>query len=582
MATSAGAGLRATPRKAHRHTPGTTPGANGGEALDTNRDDTVAADRANRLEANPEAAPRNAGRAVVIGSGIAGLTAALELGDCTLVTKTALGAGASRLAQGGIAAALGLDDTPSLHATDTVAVGGGLSNPHVAGVVADAAVERIEWLTHLGARFDAGDNGPIALGREAGHGQRRIVHADGDATGAEVMRTLVAAVANRPDIVVRERTAAIDLVRRGNRVAGVAVRDIDHANGAASHDNTIEVLTADAVVLATGGIGRLYAHTTNPAEATGDGLAMALRAGAQVQDPEFVQFHPTALASTLDPMPLLTEALRGEGAQLVGASGRRYLVDVHPDAELAPRDVVARANWHEQQSGPIYLDVRMIDRLAERFPTVHRYAVQAGLAPTRQPLPVSPAQHYHMGGVATDDAGRTSLDGLYACGEVAATGLHGANRLASNSLIEGLVLGRRVAHAITTASVIVASGDLTVPTSALGLLTAARELPDAAALAALRKLMWLQGGLVREEAGLTSALKDLPDLAMALARTVEGRNLVDVAEVVLRAALAREESRGSHYRRDYPAPGATHGEHTVLVLPEPTTTLEMANVAVAP
>ena len=581
MTTSAGAELRATPRNAHGRTPGATPGANRGEALDANRGDTVATDRADHLEVNLEAVPRDAGQAVVIGSGIAGLTAALELGNCTLVTKTALGAGASRLAQGGIAAALGLDDTPSLHANDTVAVGGGLSNPHVAGVVADAAVERIEWLTHLGARFDTGDNGTVALGREAGHGQRRIVHADGDATGAEVMRTLVAAVANRPDIVVRERTAAIDLVRRGNRVAGVAVRDAHPANDAASHGN-IEVLTADAVVLATGGVGRLYAHTTNPAEATGDGLAMALRAGAQVQDPEFVQFHPTALASTLDPMPLLTEALRGEGAQLVDASGRRYLVDVHPDAELAPRDVVARANWHEQQSGPIYLDVRMIDRLAQRFPTVHRYAVQAGLDPTSQPLPVSPAQHYHMGGVATDDAGRTSLDGLYACGEVAATGLHGANRLASNSLIEGLVLGRRVAHAIATASLTVASGDLTMPTSALGLLTAARELPDAAALAALRKLMWLRGGLVREEAGLTSALKDLPDLAMALARTVEGRNLVDVAEVVLRAALAREESRGSHYRRDYPAPGATHGEHTVLVLPEPTTTLEMANVAVAP
>ncbi len=516
---------------------------------------------------------RHAGRAVVVGSGIAGLTAALQLGDCTVVTKTELGAGSSRWAQGGLAAALGRDDAPHLHAEDTVAVAAGLGDPDIADLVATDAPSRVRWLTAMGTRFDRDPDGQLSLGREAGHRVRRIVHAGGDATGAEIMRALTAAVLARPDIVVADATVAVDLVLSDGRVVGITTLGTDAQR---------EVLLAPAVVLATGGIGRVYASTTNPVEATGDGLAMAVRAGARVRNPEFVQFHPTALDARLDPLPLLTEALRGEGALLVDDAGRRFLVDEHPDAELAPRDIVARANWRARRTGSVYLDCRPIGAgFATHFPTVAAHAAAAGLDPLHDLLPVTPAQHYHMGGVATDAAGRTSLPGLYACGEVASTGLHGANRLASNSLLEGLVFASRTAADIAagaaTARDGVRTGALWVPADApLGV------DDDVEAVAALRQMMDDCAGVVRDHDGLCHGQAVLAGLRPTLDGTVEGRNLATVAATVLEAALARRESRGGHHRRDHPSPSPACAAPTLLASrPAPMTPLELPAVSPA-
>jgi L-aspartate oxidase len=500
---------------------------------------------------------------VVVGSGVAGLTAALGLGRCLVLTKSELAAGSSRLAQGGIAAAVDPNDSPRNHAADTLAVSAGLSDPVVAGLVTSAAPDRIRWLLELGARFDRKASGELVLGREAGHRAHRIVHADGDATGAELMRTLTAAVRTHSEIEVWESTTALDLLRSGGTVVGVLV---------ATERGELVALRAPAVILATGGIGQVYAHTTNPAEVTGDGLAMAARAGAVVLDPEFVQFHPTALASSLDPMPLLTEALRGDSAVLVTAAGERYMVDEHPDAELAPRDVVARATWQMLQEGRgALLDATHVGaEFPRRFPTVFGAANEAGIDPRVEPIPVSPAAHYHMGGIRVDAHGRSSLPGLYAAGETAATGLHGANRLASNSLLEGLVFGARVAADVRRRRPAPASGTSVVAPS--GAFTA--EAEDAYALAALRAIMWRHVGVVRNEAGLHEALTSIDALTPHLSGAV-GRNLLTVARLVTEAALARTESRGGHYRRDHPDVDPRWQRHTV-VTPLPSDTVTVA------
>jgi L-aspartate oxidase len=496
---------------------------------------------------------------VVVGSGVAGLTTALTAGGCAVVSKTTLGAGSSRWAQGGIAAAVGDDDAPSLHADDTLRVSGGLGDRDIAELVTGAAPDRMDWLVSLGAAFDMGDDGDLKLGREAGHSRRRIVHADGDATGAELMRTLIRAVRHRPDITVLDGLFVVDLVMQGDRVVGVHGIDEHGAR---------RTLLAGSVVLATGGIGRVYRHTTNPREVTGDGLAMAARAGAALRDPEFVQFHPTALATSHDPMPLLTEALRGEGATLVDADGRRYMPEVHPDAELAPRDVVARANWEALRHGPIFLDATVIGaEFPHRFPTVFGYATSAGIDPRTEPLPVSPAQHYHMGGIVADSHGRTSLPGLYAVGECASTGLHGANRLASNSLLEGLVLGARTARAIGAAPMApIHPSRCTIPETAVAITTA----EDEETISRLRSLMWDHAGVVRDEAGMRKALGVAADLSEVLDHGALGRNLAGVATIVLEAALARRESRGAHWRTDHPSPDPSLAAHTTVhPLPEP-------------
>ncbi|HYU36133.1 MAG TPA: L-aspartate oxidase [Thermoanaerobaculia bacterium] len=485
---------------------------------------------------------------LVVGSGVAGLTAALGCAPrrVTLLTKCGLVSGSSPWAQGGIAAAVGADDSPALHAADTLAAGAGLNDPEVVALLTGEGPRRLQTLLALGARFDRDGAGRLALGREAAHGRRRILHAR-DATGAEIVRALSAAVRQAAEIRIEEGAFAVDLVLDGPRVAGVLAVHAD--GGRVLH-------LAPAVVLATGGLGRLYLHTTNPPEATGDGLAMAARAGARLVDLELVQFHPTALAAEgADPMPLLTEALRGEGAVLLDGRGRRFMPDEHPDAELAPRDVVARAIWRRRVAGEeVVLDARAAvgDAFPERFPRVFEICRSRGLDPRTEPIPVAPAAHYHMGGIAVDPDGRTSLPGLWACGEVSATGVHGANRLASNSLLEALVFGARVAEDLRRA---IPAGPVAVRTMGLRVAEGgeSRCLESAELIAQVRRLMWEKVGLVRDEAGLTSALKELDCLAEEhLEPAGEARNLLTVARLVTAAALVRHESRGGHFRSDVP------------------------------
>jgi len=491
---------------------------------------------------------------LIVGSGVAGLTAALGSAPrrVTLLTKKTLVSGSSPWAQGGVAAAVGADDSPALHAADTLAAGAGLNDPDVVALLTGEGPERLCALLDLGARFDRDAAGRLNLGREAAHGRRRILHAR-DATGAEIVRALSEAVRQAPEIRVEEGAFVVDLVLDGSRVAGVLAIHAD--GGRVLH-------LAPAVVLATGGLGRLYLHTTNPPEATGDGLAMAARAGARLVDLEFVQFHPTALAAEgADPMPLLTEALRGEGAVLRDGQGRRFMLDEHPDAELAPRDVVARAIWRRRVAGEdVVLDARdaVGGRFPERFPKVFEIcrnsSRQGGLDPRIEPIPVAPAAHYHMGGIAVDSNGRTSLPGLWACGEVSATGVHGANRLASNSLLEALVFGARVAEDLRRA---IPAGPVPVRTAGLRIAVGAEISGDPAGDAELtievRRLMWEKVGLVRDEAGLLAALDELDHLAALHPEAAgEARNLLGVARLVTAAALVRHESRGGHFRSDVP------------------------------
>ncbi|HVN70121.1 MAG TPA: L-aspartate oxidase [Candidatus Binatia bacterium] len=484
--------------------------------------------------------------ALVVGAGIAGLIAALKLQPArvTVLCKTRLGKGAATdWAQGGIAAAIGKDDSPSLHAIDTQRAGAGISDRKIVEILTRDAPARIEELLELGAAFDRTAAGELALGREAAHQRRRIVKAGGDATGHEILKTLIEAVRTHPGIDVVEEVSAEDLILDGDRVAGVYARE--NATGAATE------FRARAVVLATGGVGRLYRYTTNPVEATGDGIAMAARAGALLADMEFVQFHPTALAIGRDPMPLVTEAVRGEGATLVNDLGERFMLAIHPDAELGPRDVVARAIFEQLQRGrTVGLDARSAigAKFPQEFPTVFGFCIAAGIDPRAQNIPVAPAAHYHMGGVAVDEWGRTSLENLWACGETSATGVHGANRLASNSLLEALVYGSRVAADIAN----------TQPHKDGGVRANAPHRPVARAtspqaLSDVRNVMYSNVGLVRNEPGLREALARVEDLEAQFGDGAgELPNLLVVGRLIVEAALARRESRGSHFRTDYP------------------------------
>ena len=477
---------------------------------------------------------------VVIGGGVAGLATALRLAPLpvTLVVAAPLGAeAATGWAQGGIAAALGEDDRPDYHAIDTLKAGAGLCEPLVVRRIAAAAPDAIDWLVSLGTPFDRTRDGRLALGLEAAHSRRRIVHAEGDGTGRVVLETLAKAARACPSIHVMEGVRACQLLTDDTgAVRGAAVRD---------REGRITALNARAVVLATGGLGGLYASTTNPLGATGSGLALAARAGAVLRDMEFVQFHPTAMAVGADPMPLATEALRGEGAKLFNDVGERFMSEV-PGQELAPRDVVARAIFAQIAAGrQVVLDARLKD-IAQRFPGVAALCRAHGLDPARQPIPVRPAAHYHMGGVKVDETGRASVPGLWACGEVASTGLHGANRLASNSLLEALASAAWIAADIAG-------------TAAAG--RAAVEAPAAlrgpsTARAEIRLLMDRQVGVVREAATLRAAVQRLSELSAR-----EDDDLSLVALQVAQAALAREESRGGHFRADFPD-AAAEGRHS--------------------
>ena len=495
------------------------------------------------------------GRVLVVGTGIAGLYVALrcrELGlRPTLITKSQLDEANTRYAQGGIAAAIGKDDSPGLHLADTLRAGAGLVNRAAARTLVFEAPARIADLVRYGVPFDTIE-GQIALGREAAHSRARILHAGGDATGLSIEETLKQRVLDA-GIDVRERTA-LRGVRAADRDGVVALISTDRGR-------TVEETEPGPVVLATGGAGSLYRQSSNPSIATGEGVAIAFRAGALLTDMEFIQFHPTVFWREGAPRYLITEAVRGEGAVLRNESGERFLVGQHRDAELAPRDIVSRAVEREiQRSGHpcVYLDATGIprDRFFGRFPSICRFLATYGLDPSRDWIPVTPVAHYMMGGVTTDLEGRTSLRGLYACGEVASTGVHGANRLASNSLLEGLVFGERVARHLVhpVAASLPAPGRLV----RLAWRSGEGRADLAKSFERVRDLLWDDVGIVRDGGHLRSALDELGELA----RRTEPRRESDVpgpvanavltASLIARAALTRTESRGAHYRSDFP------------------------------
>ncbi|HEX2029146.1 MAG TPA: L-aspartate oxidase [Nitriliruptorales bacterium] len=480
---------------------------------------------------------------LVIGSGAAGLSVALGLGShqVLLLTDGRLGDGATLHAQGGIAAAVGPDDTGRLHAADTLAVGGGLSDPHVVELLTAEGPASLQRLLERGARFERTVGGRLATGREPGHRRSRIVHAGGASTGRELVRVLAGAVEAAPWVRVVQQVS----------VGHLAVDDHGRVCGAWGRDAAGRVVScaAGSVVLATGGIGGLFDRTTNPARAVGRGLALAARTGACLTDLEFVQFHPTAFDVDTVPLPLLSEILRGEGAVIVDQDGERFLFDAHPDGELAPRDVVAQAVWrHRARGHDVLLDLRPVRQLTQRFPAIVGSCRRHELDPTERPVPVTPAAHYHMGGVVVDEHGRSSVPGLWACGEVACTGVHGANRLASNSLLEALVFGARVAHDLTAMTLPLPVADLRPAPGQTVAATAGTT--DADAAARLRRLMWEHVGVVRDGAGLADAGRRLQGMAERCGSPLADQ--VTVARMVVAAALARRESRGAHQRSDHP------------------------------
>ena len=513
---------------------------------------------------------------VVVGSGIAGLIAALELSrgyHVTLVTKALLADSNTRWAQGGIAAAVFADDSAASHVEDTLAAGAGLCDPEAVRVLCGEGPERIRDLIRLGVRFDQTASGELARGLEAAHSTARILHAGGDATGLSIETALVHAVRATRSVEVLENTFALDLVVKDGVAAGLQV---------VGPQGIRRTLEAAAIVLASGGAGEMYLHTTNPSVATGDGLAMALRAGAQLADVEFYQFHPTALAAAeaeaVRPAPfLVSEAVRGEGAVLLDLYGQRFMQKVHPAAELAPRDVVARGIARQmalQGGAPVLLDVRglcpreeLAAFLARRFPSIDAETRARGLDWSREPIPVTPAAHYWMGGVRTDVHGRTSIPGLYAVGEVACTGVHGANRLASNSLLESLTFAWRCAHLLLSEE---AAGGAAGAGARPETMLAEARLPAAKRAVGggepvsrpeLQRLMWAKAGIERSREGLEEAARRLngwrgvaTGAKNARLEELETRNLLELARVVVGAALAREESRGAHYRSDFPTP----------------------------
>jgi L-aspartate oxidase len=541
---------------------------------------------------------------LLVGSGAAGLYAALCIPDTYrvgLITKDVLTQSASDWAQGGIAAAIAPEDSPRLHQADTLQAGAGLCDPAAVAQLVDSAQPCIDALVAMGVPFDRqGDR--LALTLEAAHSRKRVLHA-ADTTGRAVVATLAATVRQRPHITVLEHTFVLDLWHEAGTCHGVMALQTDPAQG-----ESICWIAAGAVVLATGGGGQVFAETTNPTASTGDGVATAWRAGVQLRDLEFFQFHPTALKVAGAPRFLISEAVRGEGAHLVDGSGYRFAFDYHPQGELAPRDVVSRAIYRHLQAqadpnGWVGLDLQAIprDRIHHRFPNIVRVCQRWGVDPFTQPIPVSPAAHYWMGGVVTDLDSRTTLAGLYAVGETASTGVHGANRLASNSLLECLVYGQKLAHlqipAVTAPPLASASGQATDPLPPdMGTVLAAHIARDRPQVEALRvtvpQHMWQGAGICRNEVGLTAALAAVRAGQATLAQLPssqllqrlsqqpgtydcsgagdylrlwgETRNLLDLAALILTSAAFRTESRGGHYREDYPDTDPHWQVHTLV------------------
>ena len=507
---------------------------------------------------------------LIIGAGIAGLRAAItlaEAGRVLVVTKEALGESNTQYAQGGIAVAISGAEDVEQHLEDTLAAGDGLVDPIAARVLVGEGPARVEellrWDTHFD-RYASGEHaGELMLTREGAHSRNRILHANGDATGREIGRALLAHAYATPGITLLPWTLLTDLLTAGGRVCGARLLD---------ENGEIRTVQARSVLLASGGAGQVYSDTTNPAVATGDGIAAALAAGAELADMEFYQFHPTALSLPDVPRFLLSEALRGEGAWLVNAAGERFMHRDHPLLELAPRDVVARAITREGINGrQVYLDMRHVTGidLDARFPGISAFLHQHGLDLARDLIPVRPAAHYLMGGVRTDVDGRTSLPGLFAAGEVACTGVHGANRLASNSLLEGLVFGARAAESMRSESAVHVA---TAETKAQLQRGEGTLPPVEAAIRQLQQQMWEHAGLLRDAELLKSIdLNMASDYAEAIPsmqwtrREYEARSLARVARAIVLCALAREESRGAHYRNDFPKrDDARFGTHSHL------------------
>jgi L-aspartate oxidase len=490
---------------------------------------------------------------IIVGSGIAGLYAALlarQHGSVCVLTKGGIDECTTRYAQGGIAAAVGRDDDAELHLQDTVAAGAGLVDVEAARILVEAAADRIHDLVDFGVPFDSTD-GEVALGREAAHSRNRILHAGGDSTGAHIELSL-SGLARMSRITIKEYVQVEDLVIEDGRATALLALD--------TRTNTTERFDAGAIVLATGGCGQLFRVSTNPDVTTGDGIALAYRAGAEVQDMEFIQFHPTALRIPGVPIFLISEAVRGEGGVLRNAAGERFMPSYSEQAELAPRDVVARSIVSEMaRTGTecVYLDVTHLaaSRITARFPQIYRYCLDHGVDMTTEPIPVSPAAHYLMGGVRTNTWGETTIPGLYASGEVACTGVHGANRLASNSLLETVVFAKRVVE-----RTLEGTGEAAAPTPG------ARSLPpfenEAAGVpdrASLQSMMWDKVGIVRDGDGLREATRQLSGWRAGLPAphdraSHELANLLLAGRLMSEAALIREESRGAHYRTDFPEP----------------------------
>jgi len=496
---------------------------------------------------------------LILGSGIAGLYTAIKASEqfqITVLTKKTLEESNTGHAQGGIAVALDEEDSPTLHFEDTLKAGAGLCDPFVVRILVEEGPTCVEELMDMGAQFDR-QNGALAFTREAAHSQRRILHAQGDATGWEIERALVAKVKENPMVNALEGRFVVDLLENhaGEIVGALVVNE---------ETGELEGHLAKAVVLSTGGLGQVYRFTTNPSVATGDGMAIAIRAGADLMDMEFVQFHPTALLIPKAPRFLISEAVRGEGAHLINALGVRFMENV-PGKELAPRDIVARAIWQEMNQGSVFLDFRPIgkERILERFPTIYQTCLNYGIDVLTTPLPIAPAAHYMMGGIATNSFGETSLPHLYAAGECACNGVHGANRLASNSLLDGLVFGARIVEEIrnklkakrpTWEEVLGPEGNL----GSTRINGSVKQLGDRGLRNRIQDLMWSRVGILRDEAGLEKATELLKawgrdDLSMHSVDDFETANLLTVGEVIAKAALERKESRGGHFRSDYPS-----------------------------
>lgn len=505
----------------------------------------------------------NTTEVLVLGSGIAGLFSAIkisEMYDVTILTKNEVKESNTEHAQGGIAVALSHDDSPEFHYGDTINAGAGLCNLEAVKILAENGPECVRELIELGTQFDKHEN-QLAFTKEAAHSRRRVLHANGDATGEEIERALVSVV-HKKSIKVKENYFVIDLLKnQKGEVCGVLALDNASSN--------VVVWLAKAVILATGGLGQLYKYTTNPEVTTGDGIAAAYRAGAELMDMEFIQFHPTALFLPGAPSFLLSEAARGEGARLLNSRGERFMEEI-PGKDLAPRDVVARAIWKQMKEGPVYLDFSSLGLQArERFPGIYKTCLKYGIDMSTTPVPIAPAAHYLMGGIRVNTAGETNLPNLYACGECACNGVHGANRLASNSLLDGLVFAVSITKKIKENVKSLPKRE-DVQFTDRELVTDQSVSSDSNGIRnQLREIMWKYVGIIRDREGLEEAqniLKKLreefvPELKIS---ELELGNMLTLGLIITRSALEREESRGGHFRKDFPQASERFQKHTVL------------------